>query len=205
MMKKTLLAASLFVAANVAFAQAASAPAITPAKQALINKLIQVQQPGIENVAKGVVQQMLGGLAQGVGQALQQQPAEKREALAKGIQADITKFADESVALLKDRGQKLAGPYWSPIIDERFTEDELKQVIAWLENPVSRKYQQAAIEMGNGLGPKMFADTKPTLEPKYHALEASIAKQLGITPRSTPGASAPAPAPAASSKAPVKK
>lgn len=203
MMKKSLLAAGLFLAANVAFAQAASAPAISPAKLALINKLVQIQQPGIENVAKGVVQQMLGQLAQGVGQALQQQPAEKREALAKAIQGDISKFAEEAVALLKDRGQKMSGPTWTPLLDERFTEDELKQVLAWLENPVSRKYQQAALEMGNGLGPKMFNDVKATLEPKYRALEASIAKQLGITPR--PPAPASAPAPAASAKPPAKK
>ena len=63
MMKKTLIAAALFVAANAAFAQAASAPVISPAKTVLINKLIQIQQPGIDNLAKSVVQQMLGQLA----------------------------------------------------------------------------------------------------------------------------------------------
>jgi hypothetical protein len=201
MMKKTLIAAALCVAANAAFAQAASAP-ISASKQALINKLVQIQQPGIENLAKSMVQQMLGGMAQAVGQALQQQPAEKREALGKAIQADINKFAEESVATLKDRGQKIAGPTWTPTLDERFTEDELKQIVAWLESPVSKKYQQSTIEMSNNIGPKMFAEAKPTLEPKYHALEQSIAKQLGITPKPAAPASTPAPAAA---KPPVKK
>ncbi|WP_158080936.1 DUF2059 domain-containing protein, partial [Pelomonas sp. KK5] len=193
MMKKSLIAASLFLAASGAFAQAASAPAITPSKLALINKVIALQQPGIENISKMLVQQMLTPLAQGVSQALAQQPADKREALAKGIQAEVNKFGEDSAAELKNRGQKLAGPTWTPILDERFTEDDLKQTIAWLESPTSKKLQQAAIEMSNGIGPKMFADAKPTLEPKYHALEASIAKQLGITPKPTAGASTPPP------------
>ena len=93
MMKKSLIAAALIVAAGSALAQAASAPAIAPAKLALINKLIQIQQPGIETIAKGIVQQMLAGIAQGANQALQQQPADKREALAKSIKAEMDKFA----------------------------------------------------------------------------------------------------------------
>jgi len=205
MMKKSLIAAALLVAAGSALAQAASAPAIAPAKLALINKLIQIQQPGIETIAKGIVQQMLSGVAQAANQALSQQPAEKREALAKSIKAEMDKFADEAVATLKDRGQKVAAPTWTPVIDERFSEDELKSIIAWLESPVSKKYQQSAIEMGNALPPKMFNDTKSVLEPKYRALEASVAKQLGIQQRPAAPASAPASTTPAPAKAPSKK
>ena len=39
----------------------------------------------------------------------------------------MRKFFDESVVLLRDRGQKLAGPTWTPMLNERFSEDELKQ------------------------------------------------------------------------------
>jgi len=115
----------------------------------------------------------------------------------------MDKFADEAVATLKDRGQKVAAPTWTPVIDERFSEDELKSIIAWLESPVSKKYQQSAIEMGNALPPKMFNDTKAVLEPKYRALEASVAKQLGIQPR--PATAASAPASTAPAKTPAKK
>ena len=205
MMKKSLIAAALLVAAGSALAQAASAPAIAPAKLALINKLIQIQQPGIENISRGIVQQMLASLAQGANQALGQQPAEKREALAKSIKAEIDKFAEDAIATLKDRGQKLSAPTWTPVIDERFSEDELKTIISWLESPVSKKYQQSTIEMGNALPPKMFADAKATLEPKYRTLEASVAKQLGIQQRPPTAASAPASTTPAPAKAPAKK
>ena len=113
MMKKSLIAAALLVAAGTALAQAASAPAIAPAKLALINKLIQIQQPGIETIAKGIVQQMLAGVAQGANQALSQQPTDKREALAKsfpGERPDFVSLEGYLAANLLLEGFRRAGP-----------------------------------------------------------------------------------------------
>ena len=71
--------------------------------------------------------------------------------------------------------------------------DELKQVLAWLESPVSKKFGQAAPEMSKALTEKLVADMRPTIDPKVKTLQASMAKTLGLPPA---GASAPASAPA---------
>ena len=212
-MMKTLAAAALLVVATagvlpVASAETASVPAaaapISASKKVLIDKLIQLQQPGVENVARQMLQQSLAQMAQGVGNALQQQPADKREALGKSIEAEMRKFFEDALPMLRERGQKLAGPTWTPMLDERFSEDELKQIVAWLESPVSKKYQQSGLEMMNALAPKLANEARPLLESRFKALDQSIAKQLGIQPpkpASAPAAAAPAPAP----KAPAKK
>ena len=42
-------------------------------------------------------------MMQAAGQALQQMPADKREAAAKRIDADAKKFVDEAVPIVRDR------------------------------------------------------------------------------------------------------
>ena len=67
--------------------------------------------------------------------------ADKREAVAKAIQADARKYVDETVPIVRDRAIKLAPTVAGPILEEKFTEDELKQVVAMLESPVLAKFQ----------------------------------------------------------------
>jgi uncharacterized protein len=199
---KTLAAATLLAcASHAALAQASAAPApSSPAKKELVAKVLQLQQPGYEALGRTLLQQPIGNLMQGAGQALQQLPAEKREATAKAIEADIKKFADETGPLMRDRAVKLAPSTVGAILEERFTEDELKQLVTWLESPVNKKYAQLGGEMQKALAEKLVAETRPTIETRLKALEQSVIKQLGITPK--PAASAPAPAPA---PAPAKK
>lgn len=192
---KILAAATLIACAGTSFAQGASTSTPSAAKKELIAKMIQLQQPGVENIARMLIQQPVGQMMQGAGQALQTQvPAEKREAAAKAIEADVRKFVDEAVPLMKDKGAKLSAATWGPILDEKFSEEELKQIIAWLDNPVSKKYQQVSPEMQNALGQKLMAEAGPTLDAKFKTLQQATAKNLGITPK--PAASAPAAAPA---------
>lgn len=193
-----ILAALMGCAASLAQAQAtaASAPAASssPAKKELIARVLQLQQPGLEAMSRAMLQQPLGQLMQGAGQALQQVPAEKREATAKAIEGEVKKFVDETAPLMRDRAIKLAPSTIGAILEERFSEDELRQLAAWLDSPVNKKYGQLGQEMQRALAEKLVADTRGTVEARLKTLEQSVMKQLGIAPK--PATSAPAPAPA---------
>ncbi len=196
---KVLAAAALALCVNAGFAQAATtAPATTAAapsaaKKELIAKLVQLQQPGVENIARMLIQQPVGQLMQGAGQALQTQvAADKREATAKAIEAEVRKFVDEAVPMVKDKGAKMSAGVWGPMLDEKFSEEELKQIIVWLESPASKKYQQISGEMQTALGQKLMADVGPALDGKFKTLQTSVAKHLGITPKPATPAAAPA-------------
>lgn len=186
-------AATLLVGTGLSHAQNAPAAASSPAKKELIAKLLQVQQPGIENLSRAVLQGPLGNLMQGAGAALQQLPPEKREATAKSIEAEVKKFAEENGPMLRDRAIKLAPSTIGTMLDERFTEDELKQLLAWLESPVNKKFSQMGGEMQKALTEKLMADTGNTLDTRYKALQQSVAKQLGIPARPASAPTAPAP------------
>jgi hypothetical protein len=196
---KTLLLALALATTAGAQAQTASAPAgaaaakpalpTSPAKKALVAKLLQLQQPGIEAMATQLAEQPARQMLQQAGPALQRIPAERREAVAKEVQADARKYVDEAAPVVRDRAVKLAPTTIGTMLEERLTEDELKQVIAILESPANRKFQAMAGDMQRALGEKLVADTRPLIEPKVRTLEGSLRKRLeipagsGITPK----------------------
>lgn len=185
-MSKTLMALLALAVSTGVWAQT---PA-SPAKKELIAKVLQMNQGAFEAFAREIVQRNTNQLMQGAANAIQQRvPAEKREATWQEIQAEVQKFGEESLGVVRDRAVKLAPSTVGVVLDERFTEAELRQLITMLENPVLRKYTGMGQELQRALGEKLMADVRPILEPKARALDQSITKRLGITPPAS--ASAP--------------
>jgi hypothetical protein len=203
-MKRSLQASLALVLATSALCASAQAPTSSPAKKELIAKFLVMQQPGIEQLSRVLLQQPLGPLMQGVGGMIQQLPPEKREATAKAIEAEIKKFVEDNAPLMKDKALKVAPTITGPLLDERYTEEELRQIVTWLESPVSKKFSQSQGDLQKAMADKLMAELGPTLDTRYKALQAAIAKELGV---SVPSAtSAPKAAPAAKpASAPAKK
>lgn len=165
----------------------------SPAKKELIAKVVQLQQGGVEGIARSLVEQPAMALMQQAGQVLQTRIApEKREEMAKAIQADIRKYVEDTNPLLRDKALKMAPGVMGPLLEEKFTEDELKQLVSWLESPVIRRYQQLTPEIQKGLSEKLVAETRSLVEPKLQALDRSVSGRLGMPPPPAKGASAPA-------------
>ncbi|MDO9074924.1 MAG: hypothetical protein Q7U73_16835 [Rubrivivax sp.] len=198
MFKPLMLAAAValsFAATDAARAQA-SAPA-SPAKKELVARVLKLQQPGIEAMARQLAEQPARQLLQGAGQGLQRLPAERREAVARDIEADIRKYIEEATPIVRDRAVALAPSTIGPLLEERFTEDELRQVIATLESPVNRKFQAMGGDMQKAIGEKLIADTRGEVEVKIRALDQTVARRLGLTPANGAASGAkPAAAPA---------
>lgn len=175
--RKLGLALALVMAAGAAVAEP------SPAKKVLIDKIVALQQRGLaENLAATIVQGPLPQLSQGVRAALQQVPADKREATVKAMDVELKKFVDENTAYMKDKIAKTVPNTASALLDERFNEDELKQVLAWAESPVSQKFGSSTVELQKAVAQKVMAEAGPTLEGRFKTLQASLAKQLGLQP-----------------------
>ena len=160
----------------------------TPAKKSLVARILKVQQPGIEGMSRAMAERPAIDLMDRAGPALTERvAADKRDAVAKEIQADVKKYLDEAVPLVTSRAVRLAPTTIGSLLEERFTEDELKQVTTFLESPVFNKYQQLTGEMQKVLAEKLLADTRSVIDPKVMALEQSVSKRLGIvTPAAAP-------------------
>jgi hypothetical protein len=185
-------------------ALAGSTLAMAQDKATMIKQFVDLQRPGIESLARGLVEQSSAPIAQAGSQYLQTQvPQDKREAAAKAADVELKKYFDEAYPIVRDKAIQLAPGALTPIMEQNFSEDEMRQLLAWINSPLSKKYQEMNPKLQTALTEKLVADTRATIEPKMVALDASVAKALGA-PTSAPGA-AGAPAKAAPAKAPVKK
>jgi hypothetical protein len=185
MMKPLVLALALVAAAGVqAQTTAAAAPAASaalptsPAKKALVAKILKLQQPGIEALARQLTEQPAMQLLQSAGPAVDRLPADRRESVAKDLQADARKYVADTMPGVRDTAVRLAPSTVGVILESRMTEAELKEVLTVLESPANRKFQSLASDMQRALAEKLVAETRPTVEPQVRALQQTMAQQL---------------------------
>jgi hypothetical protein len=168
----------------------ATAPAVAQSKKELVDRIVLLQQPGVEAMARSMGEQPAAQLIMQARQIIQNVPADKRDAAVKNIDAELKKYGDDVVPLLRDRAVKIAPTIIGPELDKNFNEAELKQLIDWLESPVIKRFQDLTPNIQRSLSERLVNETRAQVEPKLTALEAAMAKQLGVTPNS----SGPAPA-----------
>ena len=161
-------------------------------KKELVAKVLQLQQSGIEGLGNTLASNTANQVLQVAGQAVSRVPADKREALATQLQAEVRKFYEDVSPTLRAAALKLAPGTIGATLEEKFTEDELKVLITWLESPVNKKFQQVAGEMQQGLGQKLVAETRPTIEPKLKALEAALVAKINAATGNAGAGAAPA-------------
>jgi hypothetical protein len=183
MMWKTIL---------LSVALALSAPVHAQSKKELVNKLLKLQQPGIEVAARAMAEQPAALMLQRALVVVRARvPEDKREAVAKDIQAEARKYAEDVGPTMREAAVKLAPSTIGPILEEKFSEAELKQLIAALESPVYRKYQGLGGDMQKALGEKLAAEKRADLEPKLKGLEQAIGQRISAAIPAAAGASAP--------------
>ncbi|MEI7464699.1 MAG: DUF2059 domain-containing protein [Burkholderiales bacterium] len=202
-MKRLLTLTALCFAIHAHAQTAPSSPPVpvSAAKKELVKKLLQLQQANFDGLSRSIVERPAIQLMQAAGQALQTQvPADKREATGKQIETDIKKFVDDSAAILRERTAKLVPATFGSGLEEKFTEDELKQFIAWTESPVNKKFQELLPDIQNAFMQKLATETSPLLDPKLQALQQKIRTTLttAIGSASTGAAAASSPAKASS-------
>jgi uncharacterized protein len=192
---KRLIAVALLALGTAVSAQS------TASKKELVAKVLQLQQPAIERAATMMAERPAALLMQQANVVMQTRiPPDKRAAIAKDLQSDLSKYLSEAVPLVRERAIKLAPSTIGVVLEEKFTEEELKQLIAIfesLETPVHRKYRQLGGDMEKALGEKLGTEMRGVIDPKVKALDQMLSGHLGIAATSTQGAaSGPARAPA---------
>lgn len=202
-MFKAFLIAAALAATTLAQAQTPTppaAPAAPPsaAKKELVARILKLQQPGLEATARRIVEQPAAQMLQQAGQAIQQRvPADRQESTFKELQADARKYVDETYPKVRDQVTTVASTTIGPLLEQRLSEDELRQVLAVFESAAFRKYQGLTGEMEKVLMEKLAPQARPIVETNARALQQTMARRLDAA---TGAASAPAPAAAAGPK-----
>ena len=144
-------------------------------KKEVVQKILSSQQGALDDMSRNVAEQPARQLAMGARQILVHGvPEDKREATAKLVDAEIKKYLDGAVPAVRASAGKLSTSVLGPIYEEKFSEDELKQLQAMLESPVLKRYQSLLPEMSNALLEKVVADARPQVTPKLQTAEKNI-------------------------------
>jgi hypothetical protein len=169
--------------ACAALALCGSAQAAGATKQELVAKVLKLWH--MEDIGESMLQQPVGNAMQQARVMLQGRAVpEKRDAAMKEIVEDAGKFMNENKGITRASAERLIPTTVAPILAERFTEEELKQIIMILESPVKAKFEAMVPELQKKLGESVAADTRPVIDPKLQDLQQRIGMRLrsAVTP-----------------------
>ena len=168
----------------------AVSPVHAQSKKELVNRILTLQQPSVEALARTLAERPALELAAEARQFIGKVPEDKREAVVKAIDADLKKYADEAVPLVREKAVALSPSVFGTELETNFNEAELRQLINWFESPVIKRYNQMIPGVQQALTEKLITETRAQIEPKARALQAAMAKHLGLpAPGSAPAGS----------------
>ncbi len=177
-------------AASTASASAPVASArVVLSKKEQIKKLLELQRAGYEGIAKGLIEQPALPFLQAAARTIQAQvPANKHEAVRKAVDERIRRYVDEAYPLLRDRALLLAPKVVGTLLEEKFSSDELQQIINWYESPVNKKYLRYTSEIQPEFVQKLVADGRAVIDPKLQGLEKDVRELIRAASQPASGA-----------------
>ena len=157
----------------------AAAAASSPAKKELIQRVLKLQQGGIERLATAMTEEPALLLADRASEIIAAKvPKDRQETVAKEVQSELQKYLKDTVPLVRRSAQQLAPATIGAVLESKFNEDELREIVAMLESPAYGKYQQLSGEMQQSLQARLVSDTRATVEPRVQALEKTLGERL---------------------------
>lgn len=178
-MKRTLLIAAMavFTLTHVPFAQA-----VTPEeeKKALVQRVLPLWL--IEESAITMVQRPATNALTQANAGLQGRlTAEKQAATMKSISEDVQKYVDAATPIAKSNAMRLKEPTLAPLLMQNFSAEELRQLIAFLESPVKKKFEALVPQFTKTYGEKVAESSRAAIDP----LLATMSKEVGLKMRAS--------------------
>jgi hypothetical protein len=104
--------------------------------------------------------------------------AQKQEATLKDIATDVQKYVDEATPIVRDNATRLKAQVIGPLLEKNFSEEELRQLVAFLESPVKKKFEQLVPEMERAYGEKIAEQSRAQIDPKLQDMTKAVGLKL---------------------------
>lgn len=157
-----------------ATAAAAQTPQVPPEKQALVQRVLarmSMDSVGLAMLQKPIADQVLQArtLMQGRGVA-----PDRQEAAIKDINAEASKVFEEQAALVRASTRQVMESSVAPLLAQRFSDEELKQLAAILESPVLAKFEAVTPEIKKTVGENVAKANQAQVNARLTELQAKI-------------------------------
>ncbi len=171
------MASALCMLAGTALAQSQGGDKPSEAKARLVERVLTLWHP--EELAIVMVQRPAADALQQARIALQGRvSAEKRDATLKDMASDVQKYLDEATPVARENAKRAMATTVVPMLNQHFTEDELKQLITLLESPLKKRFEQLLPQMERALGEKVAQDSRAAIDPKLQAMTHAVGLKL---------------------------
>lgn len=199
-MKKLM---TTFAIAGVVLSAAVNAQTVDP-KLEWATKAVALQQgPELERLVGQLADSATQDILQNWGPRLQSDvPPAKIEQAKEGLNTELKKYFDDVSRTINGKVGKVSNTALIPAYMDRFSLDELKQLVAFFESPAVKKYQLAAPELGNLFVKQLIEETRVDVTARTRQFDDAATKIIGTAPAPRTPAAGPA---ADKSKPPVKK
>lgn len=174
---KSLVRPFVLVAAFALCALAHADQPVSPEKQKLIDRVLALWHA--EEQALVMVQRPAGSAMEQASIALQGRVSQqKHQAAMKDIATDVQKYIDEATPIARANADRLKAPVLGPLLAQNFNEEELRQLVALLESPVKKKFEQLLPQMERSYGERIAAESRAQIDPKLQAMTQAVALKM---------------------------
>lgn len=196
-MKKII---ATFAIAGLALSATVNAQTADP-KLEWATKAVALQQgPELERLIGQLADSATQDILQNWGAKLQSDvPPAKIEQAKERLNIELKKYFDDVSTTINGKAGKVSANALIPAYMERFTLDELKQLVAFFESPAIKKYQSAAPELGSLFVKQLIEETRADVIVRSRQFDDAATKIIGTAPAPR------TPAATDKSKPPVKK
>lgn len=196
-MKKII---ATFAIAGLALSATVNAQTADP-KLEWATKAVALQQgPELERLIGQLADSATQDILQNWGPKLQSDvPPAKIEQAKERLNIELKKYFDDVSTTINGKAGKVSANALIPAYMERFTLDELKQLVAFFESPAIKKYQSAAPELGSLFVKQLIEETRSDVIVRTRQFDDAATKIIGTAPAPR------TPAATDKSKPPVKK
>ncbi|MCS0613869.1 DUF2059 domain-containing protein [Massilia kyonggiensis] len=150
---------------------------VPPAKQALVQRVLD--KMGLESVGLQMLQAPVADMLRQSRVVVQSRvPADKQDATMKDITAEATKFVEQETPGLRTSTHAIVQSSVAPLLAQKFSEDELKQLAGILESPVLAKFESVVPEMKKAVGENVAKANAAQIQPKMTELQNRVGLKL---------------------------
>lgn len=146
-------------------------------------KAVTLQQgPELERLVGQLADSATQDILQNWGPKLQDVPPAKMEQAKEGLNAELKKYFDDVSKTINSKVSKVSNNALIPAYMERFSLDELKQLVAFFESPAIKKYQSAAPELGSLFVKQLIDETSTDVIARTRQFDDAATKIVGAAP-----------------------
>jgi hypothetical protein len=179
-MKYPTIAASLILIAGLVSGGSALAQA-NDAKRDLALKIVALQQGAdmdrmIGQLAASAVQPMVEVWARRVEANI---PKSRQEQAGEQLKTELKRYGDDVYKLIQSKLPRVSQDSLVGAYMDSFSEDELRQLLAFFASPVVKKYQSLGPQLGNLVVQKLVEATRPEIQERARQFEAVALKIAG--------------------------